>query len=135
MKKLMVTMLFMISLIATSGCKKDEFSEETVRKKIWGKWKFISEEGQSDFASPGEVKLLIIYGKPGDYFLFDTEGKLTYVLYATKNTTTYTIEGNGQIKFDDNYYTIDKLTDDKLKLSIRKNNYDDTQTISYNFTK
>lgn len=36
MKKLMIAMLFMISLVAISGCKKDEFSEETVRKKNFG---------------------------------------------------------------------------------------------------
>lgn len=133
MKKLSMVILVIASVAV--ACKKDSFDAANLHERLVGKWIFLSAESTSDFASPGNPKPIVLYGKPGDYFLFGADGKLSYIMFGTSHTTLYSIGNRGEIEFDDNRYTIEKLTASRLELSYRENNYDNTERTYYNFRR
>lgn len=136
MKKAILILLTIVSVIIAAGCSKDDDpSEAPVKERILGKWKFISVVNEITVPSePPETNTE--YGTEGDYFDFRSDGNLYYVLGGDdERTTPYTIENETTLKIESDACTIKELTPQKLVFEFVRVSGNETKKQTYNLSK
>ncbi|MBL1220888.1 hypothetical protein JET18_08570 [Chryseobacterium sp. L7] len=136
MKKAILILLTIVSVIIAAGCSKDDDpSEAPVKERILGKWKFISVVNEITVPSePPEINTE--YGTEGDYFDFRSDGNIYYVLGGDdEEVASYSIESETTLKIENDVCTIKELTPNKLVFEFVRVNANNTKKQTYNLSK
>ncbi|WP_223607736.1 hypothetical protein [Chryseobacterium sp. OSA05B] len=137
MKKAILILLTILSVIIAAGCSKDDNdpSEAPVKERILGKWKFISVVTENTVLSE-PTETTTEYGVEGDYFDFRSDGNIYYVLGGdTEEIAPYSIENETTLKIENDAFTIKELTQHKLAFQFVKVNANYTRKQAYNLSK
>ncbi|WP_131707585.1 hypothetical protein [Chryseobacterium angstadtii] len=135
MKKTILILLTLLSVLIVTGCSKDDPAEIPPQERILGKWKFISVVTETIRPSK-PVEITTEQGAEGDYFDFRNDGNLYYALGGNEEEIeAYSIENGNILKIEGTISTIKELTQQKLVFEFVKENANYTRKQTYNLSK
>ncbi|MFN1215623.1 lipocalin family protein [Chryseobacterium kwangjuense] len=136
MKRILLIVFALLSVVILTGCDKDEVSEPSAQERILGKWKFISLVTETTKPSqPPQINTE--YGAEGSYFDFRTDGNLYYSFEDDEEaqTETYSIENETVLRIGGEACTIKELTSQKLVFELVIVNPTNTRKQTFNLSR
>ncbi|SFM97921.1 hypothetical protein SAMN05421594_0058 [Chryseobacterium oleae] len=135
MKKIIVILLTILSVVIVTSCTKDDDSEMPAKERILGKWKFISVVTETIRPSK-PVEVTTEYGTEGAYFDFRNDGNIYYALDGNEEQIEpYSIENETTLKINNDACPIKELTREKLVFEYVKVNANYTRKQTYNLAR
>ena len=120
-----VALLAAVLLCFTSCQKENHLTPESVASKILGKWQINSVTFNKYYAGSGNKETMA--GTPSDYVEFKNDGKVHTFFLDSLSIAGYKVKNAQVILINDDPFSIQELTDNKLRLYSR----DETGSFGY----